>query len=47
MISFIWYLIIGGILGWLAGVILGKDVLAASSGILLQGLSVLGLVVWF
>ena len=24
--SFIWFLIIGGLVGWLAGVILGKDV---------------------
>lgn len=45
MISFIWYLIIGGLLGWLAGVILGKDVPGALSVILSQVLSALGLAV--
>lgn len=24
--SFIWFLIIGGLIGWLAGIILGKDI---------------------
>ena len=34
MISFIWFLIIGGILGWLAGVILGKDIPGGVIGII-------------
>ncbi|KMY31732.1 MULTISPECIES: GlsB/YeaQ/YmgE family stress response membrane protein [Lysinibacillus] len=37
MISFIWYLIIGGILGWLAGVILGKDVPGGIIGNIVAG----------
>lgn len=37
MISFIWYLIIGGILGWLAGVILGKDVPGGIIGNIIAG----------
>ncbi|KGR82191.1 GlsB/YeaQ/YmgE family stress response membrane protein [Lysinibacillus odysseyi] len=38
MISFIWYLIIGGILGWLAGVILGKDVPGGVIGNIIAGI---------
>jgi len=37
MISFIWYLIIGGVLGWLAGVILGKDVPGGIIGNIVAG----------
>lgn len=37
MISFIWYLIIGGILGWLAGAILGKDVPGGVIGNIVAG----------
>lgn len=37
MISFIWYLIIGGILGWLAGAILGKDVPGGIIGNIVAG----------
>ena len=38
MISFIWFLIIGGILGWLAGVILGKDVPGGVIGNIIAGI---------
>lgn len=38
MISLIWYLIIGGILGWLAGVILGKDVPGGIIGNIIAGI---------
>ncbi|WP_042473109.1 GlsB/YeaQ/YmgE family stress response membrane protein [Bacillus ndiopicus] len=38
MISFIWYLIIGGLLGWLAGVILGKDVPGGVIGNIIAGI---------
>ena len=38
MISFIWYLIIGGVLGWLAGVILGKDVPGGIIGNIVAGI---------
>ncbi|MCH7322542.1 GlsB/YeaQ/YmgE family stress response membrane protein [Solibacillus sp. MA9] len=37
MMSFIWFLIIGGILGWLAGVILGKDVPGGIIGNIVAG----------
>ena len=37
MFSFIWYLIIGGILGWLAGVILGKDIPGGIIGNIIAG----------
>ncbi|MEY9973102.1 MULTISPECIES: GlsB/YeaQ/YmgE family stress response membrane protein [unclassified Lysinibacillus] len=37
MISFIWYLIIGGVLGWLAGVILGKNVPGGIIGNIVAG----------
>lgn len=38
MMSFIWFLIIGGILGWLAGVILGKDVPGGIIGNIIAGI---------
>lgn len=38
MISFIWFLIIGGLLGWLAGVILGKDVPGGIIGNIVAGI---------
>ena len=38
MISFIWFLIIGGLLGWLAGVILGKDVPGGVIGNIIAGI---------
>lgn len=37
MISFIWYLIIGGVLGWLAGAILGRDVPGGVIGNIIAG----------
>ena len=45
--SFIWFLIIGGIIGWLAGMILGKDIPGGLSVILLLVSSVHGLVECF
>ena len=38
MISVIWFLIIGGLLGWLAGVILGKDVPGGVIGNIVAGI---------
>lgn len=38
MLSFIWYLIIGGILGWLAGLILGKDIPGGIIGNIIAGI---------
>lgn len=38
MFSFIWFLIIGGLLGWLAGVILGKDVPGGVIGNIIAGI---------
>lgn len=38
MFSFIWFLIIGGILGWLAGVILGKDIPGGVIGNIVAGI---------
>lgn len=38
MFSFIWYLVIGGILGWLAGMILGKDIPGGIIGNILAGI---------
>lgn len=38
MISFIWFLIVGGILGWLAGIILGKDVPGGVIGNIIAGI---------
>lgn len=37
MMSFIWFLIIGGLLGWLAGVILGKNVPGGIIGNIIAG----------
>ena len=36
--SLIWYLVIGGIIGWLAGVILGKDVPGGIIGNIVAGI---------
>ena len=36
--SFIWFLIIGGIIGWLAGVILGKDIPGGIIGNIIAGI---------
>ena len=36
--SFIWFLIIGGIIGWLAGMILGKDVPGGIIGNIVAGI---------
>ena len=36
--SFIWFLIIGGVIGWLAGVILGKDVPGGIIGNIIAGI---------
>ena len=36
--SFIWFLIIGGLVGWLAGVILGKDVPGGIIGNIIAGI---------
>lgn len=38
MLSFIWFLIIGGILGWLAGLILGKDIPGGIIGNIIAGI---------
>lgn len=38
MFSFLWYLIIGGLLGWLAGVILGKDIPGGIIGNIVAGI---------
>ncbi|GGG15053.1 membrane protein [Lysinibacillus alkalisoli] len=38
MFSFIWFLIIGGILGWLAGLILGKDIPGGIIGNIIAGI---------
>lgn len=38
MFSFIWYLIIGGVLGALAGMILGKDIPGGVIGNILAGI---------
>lgn len=38
MFSFIWFLVIGGILGWLAGVIIGKDVPGGIIGNIVAGI---------
>lgn len=38
MFSFIWFLIIGGLLGWLAGVILGKDIPGGIIGNIVAGI---------
>lgn len=36
--GFIWYLIIGGIVGWLAGLILGKDLPGGIIGNIIAGI---------
>lgn len=36
--SFIWFLIIGGIIGWLAGMVLGKDVPGGIIGNIIAGI---------
>ena len=38
MFSFIWFIIIGGILGWLAGLILGKDIPGGVIGNIIAGI---------
>ncbi len=38
MFSFIWYIVIGGILGWLAGLIVGKDVPGGVIGNIIAGI---------
>jgi len=38
MFSFLWFLIIGGILGWLAGLILGKDIPGGIIGNIIAGI---------
>lgn len=38
MFSFIWYLVIGGILGWLASAILGRDVPGGVIGNIIAGI---------
>ena len=36
--SFIWYLIIGGLIGWIAGMILGKDIPGGVIGNMIAGI---------
>lgn len=36
--SFIWFLIIGGIIGWLAGLIVGKDIPGGIIGNIIAGI---------
>ncbi len=36
--SFIWFLIIGGVIGWLAGIILGKDIPGGIIGNIIAGI---------
>lgn len=38
MFSFIWYIIIGGVIGWVAGLILKKDVPGGVIGNILAGI---------
>ena len=38
IMAFLWYIIIGGILGWLAGLILGKDVPGGVIGNIIAGI---------
>lgn len=38
IMSFIWFLIIGGVIGWLAGAILGKDVPGGIIGNIIAGI---------
>lgn len=38
MFSFIWYIIIGGLIGWLAGIIIKKDVPGGIIGNIIAGI---------
>ncbi|GKV68235.1 membrane protein [Sporosarcina sp. NCCP-2716] len=38
MLSFLWFLIIGGIIGWVAGLILGKDIPGGVIGNIIAGI---------
>lgn len=38
MMSFIWYLVIGGVIGWLAGVIIGRDIPGGIIGNIIAGI---------
>lgn len=38
MVSFIWFLIIGGVVGWLAGVIIGRDIPGGVIGNIIAGI---------
>ncbi|MBM7699533.1 GlsB/YeaQ/YmgE family stress response membrane protein [Kurthia huakuii] len=38
MLSFLWYIIIGGILGWLGGLIMGKDIPGGVIGNIIAGI---------
>lgn len=38
MFSFLWFLIIGGIIGWLAGLLLGRNVPAGIFGNIVAGI---------
>lgn len=38
MLSFLWFLIIGGIIGWIAGLILGRDVPGGIFGNIIAGI---------
>lgn len=38
MISFLWFLIIGGLIGWLAGLLLGKDIPGGIFGNIVAGI---------
>lgn len=38
MISFLWFLIIGGLIGWLAGVLLGRDIPGGVFGNIVAGI---------
>ena len=38
MMSFIWFLIIGGLIGWIAGAILGKDIPGGIIGNIIAGI---------
>lgn len=38
MFSFLWFLIIGGLIGWLAGLLLGKDIPGGVFGNIVAGI---------
>lgn len=38
MFSFLWFLIIGGILGWVASMIIGKDITGGIIGNIIAGI---------